>query len=44
MFPVKSDEQAIECKKKIANVLVEIPEAHMQFSLMASPRPKSNNA
>jgi len=37
MFPVKSDEQAIEYKKKIAAVLSEIPDAQIQFSLMTKP-------
>ena len=36
MFPVKTDEQAIEYKKKIAAVLIEIPEAQLQFSLMSA--------
>ena len=34
MFPVDSDEQAIEYKKKIAAVLAAIPEAQIQFGLM----------
>lgn len=33
MFPVTSDEQAIEYKKKIAALLAEIPDAQIQFSL-----------
>jgi len=37
MFPVTSDEQAIEYKKKITDLLVEIPEASIQFGLMNSP-------
>jgi len=37
MFPVKSDEEAIEYKKKIAEVLSEIPEAQIQFSLVNAP-------
>lgn len=37
MFPVTSDEQAIEYKKKITALLIEIPEAQLQFSLM-TPR------
>lgn len=37
MFPVESDEQAIEYKKKIGAVLAEIPDAQIQFSLMTSP-------
>ena len=35
MFPVSSDEQAIEYKKKISSLLAEIPDAQIQFSLMA---------
>jgi len=34
MFPVESDEQAIEYKKKIVDVLSEIQNAQIQFSLM----------
>lgn len=37
MFPVDTDEQAIEYKKKIAIVLTEIPEAQINFSLMTVP-------
>jgi len=37
MFPVKSDEQAIDYKKKIAALLAEIPDAQIQFSLMSAP-------
>lgn len=37
MFPVESDEQAIEYKKKITSLLVEIPTAQIQFSLMQPP-------
>lgn len=36
MFPVESDEQAIAYKKKIAEVLSEMPEAQIQFSLMTA--------
>jgi len=39
MFPVESDEQAIEYKKKIAAILAEIPEAQIQFSLMSNRPP-----
>lgn len=41
MFPVESDEQAIEYKKKIAALLAEIPDAQLQFSLMNMPTPRS---
>ena len=37
MFPVTSDEQAIEYKKKITALLSEIPESNIQFSLMPMP-------
>lgn len=39
MFPVDTDEQAIEYKKKIAGLLAEISEAQIQFSLMTNPTP-----
>ena len=42
IFPVKSDEQAIECKKKIETAVQDIPEAQIHFSLM--PVPVSNAA
>lgn len=37
MFPVVSDEQAIELKKKIAELLTAIPEANIQFSIASIP-------
>lgn len=37
IFPVQSDEQAIDCKKKIKGVLSEIPDVNVQFSLMDVP-------
>ncbi|MBA7526368.1 hypothetical protein ES705_18530 [subsurface metagenome] len=37
MFPVVSDEQAINCKKKIKEILSDIPEVNTQFSLMDMP-------
>ena len=39
MFPVESDEEAIEYKKKIAEILSEISDATIQFSLMTSKAP-----
>ena len=36
MFPVESDEQAIEYKKKIAALLAESPDAQIQFSIMSA--------
>ncbi|GAI74609.1 unnamed protein product, partial [marine sediment metagenome] len=35
LFPVESDEKAIEYKRKIAAILSDIPDAQIQFSLMA---------
>lgn len=37
MFPVNSDEQAISYKKKISDVLADIPQARIEFSLMSRP-------
>jgi len=37
MFPVDTDEQAIEYKKKISLILSEIPEAQIQFGLTSMP-------
>ncbi|GAI70890.1 unnamed protein product [marine sediment metagenome] len=42
MFPVESDEKAIEYKRKIAEVLSEIPDAQIQFSLMSPPSTPAN--
>ncbi len=33
MFPVDTDEQAIDIKKKAAALLVEMPESHLSFSI-----------
>jgi len=41
MFPVESDIQAIEYKRKISDVLSEIPDAQIQFSLMDTRRVNS---
>lgn len=38
MFPVESDEQAIEYKKKIAEVLAPIRESQVQFMLSGLPK------
>ncbi len=40
IFPVDSDEKAIEYKKKIGLILSEIPEAQIQFGLMTAPTNK----
>jgi len=37
MFPVDTDEQAINYKKKINDVLADIPNARIEFALMSSP-------
>ncbi len=36
MFPVKSDEQAIDYKKKIGEVLKDEPDAQIHFALVPS--------
>ncbi|GAI72282.1 unnamed protein product [marine sediment metagenome] len=38
MFPVVSDEKAIEYKKRLTEVLKDNPDATMQFSLMGIPQ------
>lgn len=37
MFPIESDEQAIEYKKRIAEVLKDNPEAQIHFTIMSMP-------
>ncbi len=37
MFPVDSDEQAIEIKKKITALLVDIPDSQIAFAIHSSP-------
>lgn len=37
MFPVESDEQAIDYKKKIAAIVKDIPEAQLFFNIMSMP-------
>lgn len=37
MFPVESDEKAIEYKKKIADILDNIPNVQIHFALIPSP-------
>ncbi len=37
MFPVESDEQALDCKKKIKEALADIPEVQTQFAIMNKP-------
>ncbi|GAJ05494.1 unnamed protein product [marine sediment metagenome] len=36
-FPVDTDEQAIEYKKKISAILADIPQVRIEFSLSAMP-------
>ena len=38
MFPVETDEKAIEIKKKVSTALADISEAQIQFSLMDIPQ------
>ena len=44
VFPVTSDEQAIGYKKKISDILADIPEAHIDFSLRTLPKEVDANA
>lgn len=37
-FPVMTDEQAIEYKKKVSAVLSDIPDANIQFSIITNSR------
>jgi len=43
-FPVKTDDEAIEYKKKIGNVLADIPQARIEFNLTTVPVPIKKNA
>ncbi len=43
-FPVETDEQAIEYKKKIGEILSPIPNAHIEFNLTSVPIPLKPNA
>lgn len=36
MFVCKSDEQAISCKKKISEVIANIPDVKLQFGIMST--------
>lgn len=36
-FPVDTDEQAIEYKRKIGEVIANIPQARIEFNLMSVP-------
>lgn len=37
MFPVESDEVAIDCKKKVQEALSNMPDAQVRFMLMPPP-------
>lgn len=37
MFPIDTDDQAIDCKKKIAAVLANISNVHLNFSIIDIP-------
>lgn len=37
-FPVESDEQAIELKKKLSAALGDVPQARLEFSIMTVNR------
>lgn len=43
-FPVESDEQAIAYKKKVSEILADIPEVRIEFSLSTIPTHLSKNA
>jgi hypothetical protein len=43
-FPVETDEQAIGYKKKISEVLADIPQVRIEFSLNNVPIPIRQNA
>jgi len=43
-FPVESDDKAIEYKKKISEVLSDIPQVRIEFSLNNVPVPMRQNA
>lgn len=37
MFPVVSDEQALDIKKKVSAIVNEIPDAQIHFAIMPMP-------
>ncbi|GAI93124.1 unnamed protein product [marine sediment metagenome] len=43
-FPVDTDEQAIEYKKKISEILSNIPNLRIDFSLASMPKRLKRNA
>ena len=44
MFPADTDDIAIEYKKKISDVLADIPQARIEFSLSSLPTRAGLNA
>lgn len=44
MFPINNDEQAVEIKKKIKDILSNIPEVQTQFTLTTLPKTLNKNA
>lgn len=36
-FPIENDESAISYKKKIGEILADLPDVQIQFSLMTNP-------
>lgn len=39
MFPVDTDEQAINCKKQVSNSIAELKDVQIHFSLMPAVMP-----
>lgn len=37
MFPVKSDEEALACKKKIGEIFTDMPDVVIQFAINSGP-------
>ena len=42
MFPVESDEQAFDCKKKVQDMLSTIPDTRVDFRIIAGGLPIPN--
>jgi len=38
VFPIEADDKAIECKKKISEVISDLPEARVDFRIMEIPK------
>lgn len=43
MFPVDSDEQAFNCKKKAGEMLKDIPESQVDFRIISGRPPMPQN-